>query len=214
MEQISLFPALNQQFSQPEPMPRNEEAIEVIRGLRYIADYITESQHDWLLDTIDKQQWGYFGKRRVQHYGQRYDYSEQKKNDALEVSEFPEWLERLCLKLQNDGYMPKIANQVFISEYQPGQGIGDHTDKEACFMDTICILSLSSSCVMNLTPTSDTTQKVPIWLAPGSLTVLSADAKNRWLHGIPARKSDVWNGQKRERQRRVSLTFRKVKITE
>lgn len=210
MEQISLFPALNQQFSQPLPIPTNQHAIETVRGLRYIADYLTEAQHDWLLDTIDKQQWSYFGKRRVQHYGQKYDYSEQKKNDDLEASEFPKWLERLCLKLQNDGHMPKIANQVLISEYQPGQGIGDHTDKEACFMDTICILSLRSSCVMNLTLTSDTTQKVPIWLAPGSLTVLSADAKNGWMHGIPARKTDVWDDRKYARQRRISLSFRRL----
>ena len=210
MKQLSLFPLSNQQFSQPESTPKNEEAIEEIRGLQYIADYITESQHDWLLEAIDKQQWSYFGKRRVQHYGQRYDYSEEKKNDDLEVSEFPEWLERLCLKLRNDGHMPKIANQVLISEYQSGQGIGDHTDKEACFMDTICILSLSSSCVMNLTLTSDKTQKIPIWLAPGSLTVLSADAKNKWMHGIPTRKTDVWDDRKYARQRRVSLSFRRL----
>ena len=210
MEQISLFPALNQQFSQPEPMPKNEAAIEEIRGLRYIADYLTEEQHNWLLDTIDKQQWRYFGKRRVQHYGQKYDYNEQQKKDDREVNEFPEWLKRLCLKLQKDEHMPKIANQVLISEYEPGQGIGDHTDKEACFMDTICILSLRSSCVMNLTLTSDSTQKIPIWLAPGSLTVLSADAKNRWMHGIPARKTDVWDDRKYARQRRVSLSFRRL----
>ena len=210
MEQLSLFSASNQQFPQPQSPPENQHAIEAIPGLRYIAGYLTEEQHDWLLDTIDKKQWSYFGKRRVQHYGQRYDYNEQKKSDEPEASEFPEWLKRLCLKLQNDGYMPKIANQVLISEYQSGQGIGDHTDKEACFMDTICILSLSSSCVMNLTLISDKTQKVPIWLAPGSLTVLSADAKNRWMHGIPARKTDVWDDRKYARQRRVSLSFRRL----
>ncbi len=210
MEQLSLFPTSNQQFSQPLPIPTNQHAIETVRGLRYIADYLTEAQHNWLLDRISKQQWEYYFQRRVQHYGQRYDYSEQKKNDDLEVSEFPEWLNRLCLKLQNDGHMPKIANQVLVSEYQPGQGIGDHTDKEACFMDTICILSLNSSCVMNLTLTTDTTQKIPIWLAPGSLTVLSADAKNRWMHGIPARKTDVWEDRKYARQQRVSLSFRRL----
>ena len=210
MEQLSLFPSSNQQLSQPFPIPTNQHAIETGRGFRYIAGYLTQEQHDWLLDRIGKQQWSYFGKRRVQHHGRRYDYSEQKKNDDREVTEFPEWLKRLCLKLQNDGHMPKIANQVLISEYQSGQGIGDHTDKEACFMDTICILSLSSSCVMNLTLTSDTTQKIPIWLAPGSLTVLSADAKNRWMHGIPARKTDVWEDHKYERQQRVSLSFRRL----
>jgi len=103
-----------------------------------------------------------------------------------------------------------IANQVLVSEYEPGQGIGDHTDKEACYMDTIVILSLSSSCVMDLTNVKDRTIKVPIWLAPRSLTVLSGDAKNRWMHGIPSRKSDMWDGRKYERQRRISLSFRRL----
>ncbi|MCY3743310.1 MAG: alpha-ketoglutarate-dependent dioxygenase AlkB [Candidatus Poribacteria bacterium] len=69
---------------------------------------------------------------------------------------------------------------------------------------------MSSSCVMNLTLTSDRTQKIPIWLASESLTVLSADAKNKWMHGIPARKTDVWDDRKYARQRRVSLSFRRL----
>jgi hypothetical protein len=39
---------------------------------------------------------------------------------------------------------------------------------------------------------------------------LKDEARNEWLHGIAPRKSDMWEGQKYERQRRVSLTFRKV----
>ena len=137
-------------------------------------------------------------------------YNGQQEGQEKEVDPFPEWVNRLCLKLSDDGFMPKIANQVLVSEYEPGQGIGDHTDKEACFMDTIVILSLGSSCVMDLTNVKDRSKKVPIWLAPRSLTVLSADAKNRWMHGIPSRKLDMWDGRKYERQRRVSLSFRRL----
>jgi hypothetical protein len=32
----------------------------------------------------------------------------------------------------------------------------------------------------------------------------------RWQHGIPARKSDLHNGRRVQRGRRVSLTFRTV----
>lgn len=210
MEQISLFPLSEEQFSQPQPPPSNQHAVDVVRGLRYISDYLTEFQHDWLLDHIDKQQWEHYHQRRVQHYGQSYNFNNQQLNNGSEVSKFPEWVNRLCLKLHNDGHMPKVANQMLISEYEPGQGIGGHIDKEACFMDTIVILSLNSSCVMDLTNKYDKTKKVPIWLAPGSLTVLSKDAKNKWLHGIPARKSDMWDGRKYPRQRRVSLSFRRL----
>ena len=210
IEQQSLFPLLDQQFFQPQPPPNNQHAADTVHGLRYIADYLTTFQHEWLLDHIDKQEWDNFYQRRVQHYGQSYNFNGRQSNEDTYVDAFPEWVNRLCLKLHNDGHMPKIANQVLISEYEPGQGIGDHTDKEACFMDTICILSLSSSCVMDLTFTTDKTKKVPIWLAPGSLTVLSADAKNKWMHGISSRKTDVWDGRKYARQRRVSLSFRRL----
>ena len=210
MEQISLFPLLEEQIARPYPVPTNQHAVDTVHGLQYIVDYLTEFQHDWLLDHIDKQEWGTFYQRRVQHYGQSYNSNREQEKQDKQASEFPEWVKRLCLKLHNDGHMPKIANQVLISEYEPGQGIGDHTDKEACFMDTIVILSLNSSCVMDLTHVQDKTKKVPIWLSPRSLTVLRGDAKNRWMHGIPSRKSDMWDGRKYPRQRRVSLSFRRL----
>lgn len=47
-------------------------------------------------------------------------------------------------------------------------------------------------------------------LAPRSLLVLSGEARFNWTHGIPARKSDVIDGKKIARGRRVSLTFRTV----
>lgn len=207
MEQISLF-TIDKRFLQPQPIPSNQHAVDTVHGFRYIPDYLTEHQHEWLLDHIDKQTWDTFYQRRVQHYGQSYNFNGQQEKQEKEISEFPEWVGRLCLKLQNDGHMPKIANQVLVSEYEPGQGIGDHTDKEACFMDTIVILSLGSACVMDLTNVKDKTKKVPIWLAPRSLTVLRDEAKSKWMHGIPSRKTDMWDGRKYQRQRRVSLSFR------
>lgn len=210
MEQISLFPLLDKQILQPQPIPNNQHAVDTVHGFRYISDYLSDLQHEWLLNHIDQQEWDTFYQRRVQHYGKSYNFNDQQDKQDKGVDPFPEWVNRLCIKLHNDGFMPKIANQVLVSEYEPGQGIGDHTDKEACFMDTIVILSLGSSCVMDLTNVKDRSKKVPIWLAPRSLTVLSADAKNRWMHGIPSRKSDMWDGRKYERQRRVSLSFRSL----
>ena len=65
---------------------------------------------------------------------------------------------------------------------------------------------------MNFTNKSDKRKKIPVWLAPRSLVILSGEARYDWLHGIAARKWDEWDGHKYERQRRVSLTFRKVII--
>ncbi len=130
----------------------------------------------------------------------------------MHIGELPEWLKRLSQKLHQDGHMPEVADQVIINEYLPGQGISSHIDCDPCFEDTIISLSLGSGCVMNFTNKFDKTKKIPVWLEPRSLVVLSGEARHEWLHGIAARKTDAWDGQKRERQRRVSLTFRKVII--
>jgi alkylated DNA repair dioxygenase AlkB len=222
MEQLSLFTTPDHEVSQPKPSPKNEkesqpstknkEAIDEICGLQYIENYITEFQHEWLLAQIDKHEWLTDLKRKVQHYGFKYDYKARKVNYDMLIGELPEWLKRLSQKLQKDGHMPKGADQVIVNEYLPGQGISSHIDCEPCFKDTIISLSLGSGCVMNFTNKFDKKKKIPVWLEPRSLVVLSGEARDKWLHGIPARKSDVWEGQKHDRERRVSLTFRKVII--
>ncbi|RKU23898.1 alpha-ketoglutarate-dependent dioxygenase AlkB [Candidatus Poribacteria bacterium] len=191
---------------------RNQEATTSIDGLRYVEDYISEYQHDWLLAEIDKYEWLTDLKRRVQHYGFKYDYKARKVNYDMRIGELPKWLKRLSQKLCEDKHMPEVADQVIVNEYRPGQGIASHIDCEPCFKDTIVSLSLGSGCIMNFTNKFDKTKKIPVWLEPRSLVVLNGEARHEWLHGISARKSDVWDGQKLERQRRVSLTFRKVII--
>ena len=222
MAQFPLRTTLNHEASQPQLLPKNDEelqpstknkeAIGEICGLQYIKNYITEFQHKWLLTEIDKHEWLTDLKRKVQHYGFKYDYKARKVNYDMRIGELPEWLKRLSQKLQKDGHMPEGADQVIVNEYLPRQGISGHIDCEPCFKDTIVSLSLGSSCVMDFTYKHDKAKKIPVWLEPKSLIVLSGEARKEWLHGIAARKYDVWDGHKYERQRRVSLTFRRVII--
>ncbi len=206
MEQLELL------LSDPRPQPPsgNEEAISIIKGFRYIEDYINESKHDWLLDQIDKHQWLEDLKRHVQHYGFKYDYKARKVNHDMHIGHLPEWLQTLGQRLHEDGHMPAEPDQVIVNEYEPGQGISSHIDCEPCFANMIVSLSLGSGCIMDFTNKQDKTKKIPVWLAPRSIIVLKDEARYGWLHGIAPRKSDTWAGQTYERQRRVSLTFRKV----
>ena len=212
MEQLLLFPSADEQTAQPQPALKKEESIDAIQGLQYIENYITEFQHEWLLAEIDKHEWLTDLKRKVQHYGFKYDYKARKVNYDMRIGELPEWLKRLSQKLQKDGHMPEVADQVIVNEYLPRQGISGHIDCEPCFKDTIVSLSLGSSCIMDFTYKYDKAKKIPVWLEPKSLIVLRDEARKEWLHGIAARKCDVWDGHKYERQRRVSLTFRRVII--
>lgn len=184
-----------------------DKSPEIIPGLRYITDYISDDQHDALISYIDVQPWSAELRRRVQHYGYRYDYKARMVHDTSYLGPLPDWLANLAQQLCADGIFPSIPDQVIVNEYQPGQGISPHIDCTPCFGDTIASLSLGSSCVMQLAhPASG--RREDIVLQPCSLIVLSGDARYQWTHAIPARKSDTINGIKHPRIRRLSLTFR------
>ena len=82
---------------------RNRNAEFKIKGLTYIPDFVSQSEHDFLLSEIDKQPWLYELKRRVQHYGYKYDYKFHRINHSMRIAELPDWLqnfaERLSLKI-------------------------------------------------------------------------------------------------------------------
>ena len=198
---------------QPRPIEKKEIPME-IPGLRCIKNYITADRHDKLLAQVDEQPWLDDIKRRVQHYGFKYNYRARKVNYDMHIGELPRWLEKLSKELYKDKYMPEVADQVIVNEYLPGQGISAHIDCEPCFQDTIVSLSLGSffNCVMNFTNKLDKAKRIPIWLESRSLVIMRGEARYQWLHSIPARESDEWEGERHDRKRRVSLTFRKVII--
>jgi alkylated DNA repair dioxygenase AlkB len=180
-----------------------------ISGLTYISDFISAQEQDFLLAQIDQQPWLTDLKRRVQHYGYKYDYKARTVDHNAYLGSLPGWLSSVSNKLHNDGIFPSVPDQVIVNEYLPGQGISAHIDCVPCFADTISSLSLASSCVMEFS-NPKTGEKKSITLEDRSLIVLSGPARYEWQHAIPARKSDIINGIKTERGRRVSLTFRNI----
>lgn len=174
-----------------------------IPGLQYISSYISSESAEELLKLINSQNWNLDLKRRTQHYGYKYDYTARSVDPSYYLGEMPYWIDELCNKLCAESIFIEKPDQVIINEYMPGQGIAPHIDCVPCFAGVICSLSLASGCVMSLT--NGSVQK-SIYLEPHSLLIFQGEARYKWKHGIAARKSD--NGVKR--QRRVSLTFRKV----
>ncbi len=187
--------------------PRNVEERVTIPGLRYLPNYIDEVEAAQLLETIDQQPWLNDLKRRVQHYGYKYDYKARGLTADSYLGSLPGWLETQAAALCVKGIFAKKPDQVIINEYLPGQGISPHADVNF-FDDTIASLSLASTCMMDFTKDN---QKASLLLEPLSLLVLSGDARYGWKHSIPARKSDIWQDYTMPRSRRVSLTFRTVK---
>ena len=180
-----------------------------IHGLAYVPDFITEEEEQVLIKSIDSKPWLTDLKRRVQHYGYRYDYKARKVAHDAYIGTLPEWLDSIARRLYEEGCFYTMPDQVIVNEYAPGQGISAHIDCIPCFGEVIASLTLGSGVVMCFQNVQGQ-RREELYLEKCSLIVLSGTARYEWTHAIPARKSDIVKGLKIERNRRVSLTFRKV----
>lgn len=104
-----------------------------IPGLRYVADHVDKAREQALIALVDRQPWLTELRRRVQHYGYRYDYKGRKVGPEMYLGPLPDWLLPLCQQLKDAGLTPRVADQVIVNEYEPGQGIAPHVDCVPCF---------------------------------------------------------------------------------
>ena len=182
-----------------------------ITGLSVLDEWIDEAQEQALLAAVDASPWRDDLARRVQHYGFRYDYRARSVDASMRLGPLPPWAEALAERILREGLTERTPDQVIVNEYQPGQGIARHVDRVPCFGPTVLSLTLSSGCVMDLYA-PDEAARVAIALRPRSLLVLGDEARARWGHAIAGRKSDLVDGVRVPRGRRVSLTFRTVRL--
>lgn len=180
-----------------------------IQGLAYIPNFIDKLEVKNFIASINAESWLSDIKRRVQHYGYKYDYKARSIDYSMFLGQLPDWALPMAQKLCDEKYIDTVPDQLIINEYKPGQGIANHIDCEPCFGGTVISISLGSSCVMDFINVQ-TKQKIQVMLESGSLVVLTGEARHKWTHGIAQRKTDNFNGIKTNRQLRISMTFRKV----
>jgi len=177
----------------------------LISGLTCIANYLDAATEQALIAQIDRSDWCHDLRRRTQHYGFRYDYRDRAASQSTYLGPLPGWLAPLAQQLKQDLQISHSHDQVIVNEYLPGQGIAPHIDCPNSFADPIISLSLGAGCEMEFSNGPDIRR---LYLEPCSLLLLSEEARYSWRHGIRPRKSDLVQGQRRRRQRRLSLTFR------
>jgi len=180
-------------------------------GLTYLANYIQEDEAERLVREIGAAPWRTDLKRRVQHYSYRYDYKARQARREGYLGPLPDLFQNLAERLNSEGHFQSVPDQVIINEYQPGQGISAHIDCQPCFGETIASLSLLSACVMRFA-SQRSSRHMDLLLQPNSLLVMAGEARHEWTHAIPARKTDLVDGQKSQRTQRISLTFRQMRF--
>src|SRR5438552_18393239 len=102
-----------------------------VPGLRYLPEFVDASQEQELLAAIDAEPWLADLKRRVQHYGYRYDYKAHKIDPTMYLGTLPAWAAPLVDCLSADGHMA-VPDQLIVNEYEPGHGISPHVDCPPC----------------------------------------------------------------------------------
>jgi alkylated DNA repair dioxygenase AlkB len=187
------------------PPPFDDEPLPP--GLRLVPSWLAEGEGAALLAAVDAEAWAGELKRRVQHYGFRYDYKRRGVSTAERLGPLPTWAAKLAARLAAERVFGRAPDQVIVNEYRPGQGIAAHVDSSA-FGPVVASLSLGSGCLMGFEGPGGEARS--LWLEPRSLLVLGGEARSAWRHGIAQRRSDVVGGERRPRGRRVSLTFRTV----
>jgi alkylated DNA repair dioxygenase AlkB len=158
-------------------------------GLRYEPEIISHKEESRLVEFIEtlplkpfEFAGGFRGNRRVLSFGWRYDFQAQR---LSETSSIPFQL----LELRNraakfSGQPPDSFEQVLVTEYTAGAGIGWHKDK-AVFGDVVGV-SLLVPCKFRLRrQEGNRWRRASFEAAPRSAYLLSGPSRTVWEHSIP-----------------------------
>ena len=179
----------------------------IFPGLILYRNFLSNSMENELLNEIDSQKWVVDYDRRLQYYGYRNEL--EKPYDLVEFPvPMPPLIKQLSQEIVNRHILITQPDQVIINEYLPGQGIRPHKDRNY-FENQICGINLGSGCIMRFIKGADV---VDIEVPRRSLYVMQDEVRYEWKHAIPPRKKDIIDGNIQHRERRWSITYRKVKI--
>src|SRR4051794_14567833 len=137
---------------------------------------------------------GLTGNRKVISFGFRYDFGAHKREQADDI---PAPLLALREQAAAFGRIPaERLQQVLVTEYAPGAGIGWHKDRPP--FDQVIGVSLQAPCLFRLRRKAGAKWERKSFTAqPRSAYLLSGASRHGWEHSIP-----------RLKELRYSVTFR------
>src|SRR4051812_38215820 len=157
-------------------------------GFKYAAGVLSVDEERELVEHIQPLPFkefefhGYLGKRRTVSFGWKYNYDTR----ALEESrEIPDFLLPVRERAASFAEMPSgDLQQILITEYGAGAGIGWHRDKGQ--FGQIVGLSLLARCTFRLRRKQGTQwERASIVAEPRSAYLMSGPSRSEWEHSIP-----------------------------
>ena len=187
-------------------MPASSETLDLFgearlpEGMKYQPDFLSAEEERALLRKIENlpfkefQFHGFTGKRRTVSFGWRYDFNG---GGLGRTEDMPVFLMPLRTQVEAfAGIAPGSFQQVLVTEYARGAGIGWHKDRPV-FGD-VAGISLLSPCTFRLRRrTGKGFERQNLIAGPRSVYLLRGPSRTEWEHSIPGVES-----------LRYSVTFR------
>jgi alkylated DNA repair dioxygenase AlkB len=168
----------------------NDAALRTLEGLRYQPEFVDSDFEAALLERISDLPFrefefhGYLGKRRVVSFGWRYEYSGR--GALREAEDIPGFLLDLRSRAASFAHLePEELQQVLVTEYRQGAGIGWHRDKPV--FEKVVGVSLLAPCVLRFRRKLEGTrawERENLVAQPRSAYLLEGPVRREWEHSI------------------------------
>lgn len=169
------------------PTPNLFGEPELPDGFRYLPDVLTDAEEQELVRRFAELPFqkfefqGHLANRRIFTFGRNYVFAGQKPRDDAGI---PDYLRPLTTIAGAISDQPAEAfEQVMVSEYSAGAGIGWHLDRPV--YEDIVAISFLAPCALRLRRKLDRTwERRTVDIAPRSAYLLHGSVRTDWQHSI------------------------------
>jgi len=191
--------------------------IEKIKGLYIIPNVFNDEEHNFYMEKLKNDSCNKCPQiHMANEHGWKFIPVRENglilKRTRDDYLGFPDWMDNLKLhtirKLKQFLTRDFNINHVLINKYEIDDGCHDHIDELEFWTDFIIGVSFGSSTVMKF---SNDKSIIDVNIPKNSIYVMTGDVRYNWTHGIDFQKSDNIYGKIRDRDIRISVTFREIK---
>jgi alkylated DNA repair dioxygenase AlkB len=160
---------------------------ELPAGFRYMPHVLSPAEEKSLVQRFEKlplkpfEFHGYQGNRRIYTFGQGYIFAGQERRADPSIPDYLVPLTEIASRISG---MPADAfEQLMVTEYAPGAGIGWHHDRPS--YEDIVAVSFLAPCTLRLRrKVGEDWERRSAHIEPRSVYLLHGPVRNSWQHSI------------------------------
>jgi hypothetical protein len=156
-------------------------------GFRYAPGVLTEAEERRLVQKFERlplkpfEFHGHLGNRRICSFGHKYVFAGQVPREDASIPDYFEPLMKVASQIS--GKPATAFEQIMVTEYAPGAGIGWHRDRPS--YEDIVAVSFLVPCVLRLRRKADSGwERRSVHIEPRSVYLLAGLVRDDWQHSI------------------------------